>query len=125
MADIINLEAQLITGMGTQQALYQVPNSSMIVLQDLINATWNEGITTKEEFETKIANALSGFLEVTAAPQVTAGTVTVPTISEPLVSIPASVSVDDIYDQCREAPVAAWYGDERRCRVRQVAGLGT
>lgn len=99
MADIINLEAQLITGMGAQQALYQVPNSSMIVLQDLINATWNEGITTKEEFETKIANALSGFLEVTAAPQVTAGTVTVPTISEPLVSIPASVSVDDIYDQ--------------------------
>ena len=64
MADIINLEAQLITGMGTQQALYQVPNSSMIVLQDLINATWNEGITTKEEFETKIANARTQAQEV-------------------------------------------------------------
>lgn len=99
MTDIVNLEAHYIGSPTPGVNLYQLPNASMQVLEDIINATWSEGQTTKAEFAAKIANALSGFLDITAAPHVTAGTVTVPTISEPLVDIPTSVSVEGIYDQ--------------------------
>lgn len=99
MADIVDLSAHYIGSPAPGVEIYQLPNASMQVLQDIINATWNEGLTTKAEFSAKIATALSGFLDITAAPHVTAGTVTVPTISEPVVDIPASVTVDDIYDQ--------------------------
>ena len=99
MTDIVNLGAHYIGSPTPGVNLYQLPNASMQVLQDIINATWTEGQTTKAEFSAKIASALSGFLDVTAAPHVTAGTVTVPTISEPLVDLPTSVSVTGIYDQ--------------------------
>jgi hypothetical protein len=99
MTDIVNLEAHYIGSPTPGVNLYQLPNASMQVLEDIINATWNEGLTTKSEFTAKIANALSGFLDITAAPHVSAGTVSVPSIAEPLVDIPTSVSVEDIYDQ--------------------------
>lgn len=99
MTDIVNLEAHYIGSPTPGVNLYQLPNASMQVLEDIINATWNEGLTTKAEFSAKIAAAMAGFLDVTTAPHVTAGSVTVPTISEPAVDIPASVTVDDIYDQ--------------------------
>lgn len=99
MADIVNLEAHYIGSPTPGVNLYQLPNASMQVLEDIINATWNEGLTTKAEFTAKIANAMSGFLDITAAPHVSAGTVAVPSIAEPLVDIPASVSVEGIYDQ--------------------------
>ena len=99
MPDIVNLDAHYIGSPTPGVNLYQLPNASMQVLEDIINATWNEGLTTKEEFSAKIATAVSGFLDIISAPQVTTGTVTVPTISEPVVDIPPSVSVDDMYDQ--------------------------
>lgn len=99
MADIVNLEAHYIGSPTPGVNLYQLPNAAMQVLEDIINATWNEGITTKAEFSAKIATALSGFLDITAAPHITSGSVTVPTIAEPLVDIPTSVSVEGIYDQ--------------------------
>lgn len=98
MADIVNLDAHYIGSPTPGVNLYQLPNASMQVLEDIINATWNEGLTTKEEFSAKIATALSGFLDVTTSPHVTAGSVSVPSITEPAVDIPTSVSVENIYD---------------------------
>ncbi len=110
MADIVNLESHYIGSPAPGVEIYQLPNASMQVLQDIINATWNEGLTTKEEFSAKIATALSGFLDLTAAPHVTAGSVTVPTITAPAVDIPASVTISDIYDQwaTEYIEVATW-----------------
>ena len=99
MTDIVNLSAHYIGSPTPGVNLYQLPNASMQVLGDIINATWNEGKLTKAEFTAKIADAMSGFLDITTSPHVTAGTVAVPSISEPLVDIPTSVSVAGIYDQ--------------------------
>lgn len=99
MADIVNLEAHYIGSPTPGVNLYQLPNASMQVLEDIINATWNEGLTTKAEFSAKIAAAVAGFLDTVSAPHVTAGSVSVPTITEPVVDIPTSVSVEGIYDQ--------------------------
>lgn len=99
MTDIVNLSAHYIGSPTPGVNLYQLPNAGMQVLQDIINATWNEGIGTKAEYSAKIANATSGFLDTATAPHVTAGTVAVPSIAEPTVDIPTSVSVSGIYDQ--------------------------
>lgn len=110
MTDIVNLTSHYIGSPTPGVNLYQLPNASMQVLEDIINATWTEGQTTKADFSAKIATALSGFLDITAAPHVSAGVVSVPTIAEPSVSVPPSVSVDDIYDQweTRYLDLAAW-----------------
>jgi len=99
MTDIVNLTSHYIGSPTPGVNLYQLPNASMQVLEDIINATWSEGQTTKADFSAKIATALSGFLDITATPHVSAGTVTVPTIAEPTVTIPASVTVDDVYSK--------------------------
>lgn len=99
MTDIVNLSSHYIGSPTPGVNLYQLPNASMQVLEDIINATWSEGQTTKADFSAKIATALSGFLDITAAPHISAGTVTVPTISEPSVTIPTSVTVDDVYSK--------------------------
>ena len=66
--DIVNLEAHYIGSPSPGVNLYQVPNAAMQVLADIINATWNEGIATKEEFSDKITAALAGFLMKPSAP---------------------------------------------------------
>ena len=99
MADIVNLEAHYIGSPTPGVNLYQLPNAAMQVLEDIINATWNEGLASKEEFSAKINAALTDFLNTVNAPHVTAGSVAVPSITEPAVDIPASVTVDDIYDK--------------------------
>lgn len=94
MADIVNLESHYIGSPAPGVYLHQIPNASMQVLEDLINATWNEGLATKEEFSAKIAAAFTDFLDVTAAPHVSAGAVSAPSILEPTVDIPSSLSVE-------------------------------
>lgn len=96
MTDIVDLSSHYIGSPGGGVSLYQVPNASMAVLADIINATWNEGKTSKAEFSAKIATALSGFLDIAAAPHVTAGTVSIPAISEPAVDIPTTQSAGDV-----------------------------
>ena len=110
MPDIVNLEAHYIGSPTPGVNLYQLPNASMQVLEDIINATWNEGLTNKADFTAKIATAVSGFLDITSAPHVTAGNVSIPSITEPTVDIPASVSVDDMYDlwETRYLELATW-----------------
>ena len=66
------------------------------VIADVINATWDLAGAKQTEFSTKIANATSGFLDITAPPTVTAGTAPVPTIDEPAVLIPSSIDTSDI-----------------------------
>ena len=66
------------------------------VLKDVINATWDLAGVKQTEYSTKIVNATSGFLDVTAPPTVAAGTASVPTIDEPAVLIPSSIDTSDI-----------------------------
>lgn len=96
MTDIVNLTSHYIGSPAPGVTLYELPNASMQVLQDVINATWNEAKTTKSEFAGKIASATSGFLDTTSAPHVTAGTISAPSISEPSVDIPTSQSATDV-----------------------------
>lgn len=93
MADIVNLESHYIGSPSPGVNLYQVPNAAMQVLADIINATWNEGIATKDEFEAKIAAALAGFLEVTTAPTVSTGAAPIPVISEVVGDVPANSDI--------------------------------
>lgn len=100
MTDIVNLEAHLIGTPANGVNLYQVPNASMEVLQDVINATWNLGLA-KADAATAKANAITadnGILDVDLAPTATAGaSVTAPTITTPTITI-ADASVGDVFD---------------------------
>ncbi len=112
MADIVDLQPFLIGTPETGVNLYQVPNASMLVLEDLINATWNLALTKSDEVSAKTAaiTAGDGMFDPDLAPTVTAGSVTVPTITAPPVNIPANIDVPDLYlefaDQYLE--IASW-----------------
>ena len=114
MADIVNLESHFIGSPAPGVNIYQVPNASMQVLEDLINATWNEGLGQKAEFSAKIANATSGFLDTANTPTVSAGSITGATITEPTVNIPASADVVDVLDvfDTKYLELAAWLNDK-------------
>jgi len=101
MADIINLQAHLISKPANGVNLYQVPNASMEVLEDIINATWNLALTKSDSVTTKVADVTgaTGMLDPDLAPTIAAGTVAVPSITEPYVDIPANATVDDIFDK--------------------------
>lgn len=98
MADIIDLDPILVgfNGDPAHTPVYAVPSGAMKVLEDVINATWNEGLTSKAAFSAKITAAVAGFLDVTTAPHVTAGSVSIPTIVEPSVVIPTTQSAGDV-----------------------------
>ena len=96
MADIVNLTSHYIGSPAPGVYLHELPNASMQVLQDVINATWNEAKGSKADFTAKITAALSGFLDTTTVPHVTTGTVSAPTISEPTVTIPSTQSAGDV-----------------------------
>lgn len=98
MADIVNLTPHLIGTPDVGVNLYQVPNASMEVLEDIINATWNEGLTSKAEFSAKITDAFNTFLNVINTPHVTTGSVSIPTVTAPTVDIPSSISVTNVFD---------------------------
>lgn len=65
------------------------------MVAEVINATWGLGNSMKDELSTKVGN-ITGTLDAAGTPTVTAGSVAVPSISEPLVNIPASADVGDI-----------------------------
>lgn len=62
----------------------------------VVNTTWNEANVMKADFSTKLGAASAGFLDVTASPHVTAGTVSVPTVAAPGVIIPSSVDTTQV-----------------------------
>lgn len=98
MADIINIEPLLVgfNGDTAHTPVYAVPSAAMTVLQDVINATWNEGLTSKAEFSAKITAAMADFLDTATTPHVTAGTISGSSIAEPVVDIPATQSAGDV-----------------------------
>lgn len=99
MADIIDLQSQLLTGPLADQRLYAVPNASMIVLQDLINATWNLALTQSNAVGSKTATitSASGMLDPALAPTISGGSVAVPSITAPPVTIPSGITVPAIF----------------------------
>ena len=95
MADILNLDkTPLYTTPGG--TTYLVPGPGAEAIEQIINATWAEAQANKAEFATKLATALSGFLDTTNTPHITAGSVAIPAISEPAVSIPSTQSAGDV-----------------------------
>lgn len=94
MSDIVNLGAHYIGAPASGINLYQIPNASMQVLGDIINATWNLGLQKSTEVSSKVANATTGYLDLLDAPSVAAGAVSVANIVEPNVTIPESIDAD-------------------------------
>lgn len=62
----------------------------------IINAAWNEGLSKSNALSNKIANITVDWLDTQAAPTITAGTASAPTITEPAVDIPNSQSATDV-----------------------------
>ena len=108
MADILNLDkTPLYTTPGG--TTYLVPGPGAEAIEQIINATWAEAQANKAEFTAKLTAAMNDFLDVTAAPHITAGSVSVPTIAEPAVDIPATQSASDIlveFNTQRQAIIA-------------------
>lgn len=98
MANIVNLDPYVIANNGDPQssAVFAIPNAATKIVGAVINATWNEALGTKAEFTEKITEVLSGFLNTTTTPHVTAGTIAVPSIAEPNINIPSSVDNTDV-----------------------------
>lgn len=108
MADILNLDkTPLYTTPGG--TTYLVPGPGTQAIEQIINATWAEAQANKAEFTAKLTAAMNDFLDVTAAPHITAGSVSIPSIAEPAVDIPATQSAGDIlveFNTQRQAIIA-------------------
>lgn len=98
MADIINLTSHYIGSPANGVRLYEVPNASMQVLQDVINATWSLGNQKSDEAYTKMTTATQagGFLDAAQTPTVTAGTIGLPSVTAPNVTIPTNIDTTQI-----------------------------
>ena len=66
------------------------------ILSDVINASWTAGGSFANEYSTKISSVQYSFLDTANAPHVTAGAVSLPSISEPAVDIPSTQSATDV-----------------------------
>lgn len=112
MADIVDLTPHLIGTPDPGVNLYQIPNASMEVLEDIINATWNLALTKSDAVGTKTAAITggTGMFDPDTAPTVSAGSVSVPTITAPDVNIPASITVPDLYAEwsTQYLEIASW-----------------
>lgn len=62
----------------------------------LINASWNQANDKYSAFETKIGNISTTWLDTATAPHITAASAAVPTITEPMVTIPSAIDISDI-----------------------------
>ena len=71
-------------------------NSANEVVNDVINAAWDLGVSKSNDYAAKVANATSGFLDIANTPTVATGTVSAPTITEPAVDIPTTQSAGDV-----------------------------
>lgn len=98
MAGIINLTSHLVSGSLADQKFYEVPNAGMLVIQDVINATWDLGNQKSNEAYSKmtIATGTGGFLDMAQAPSITAGTIGVPSVTAPNVIIPTNIDTSQI-----------------------------
>lgn len=100
MADIIDLDPYLIGTPANGVNLYQVPNASMQVLEDVVNATWNLALDKSTAVSNKVTaiTADNGLLDPDLFPTTAAGaSVTAPSITAPTITI-ADASVEDVFD---------------------------
>lgn len=95
MTDILDLDkTPLYTTPGG--TTYLVPGPGTQAVEQIINAAWNEAQNNKAEFTSRLTAALDDYLSTASVPQITAGSVDLPAIEEPLVDIPTSQSVGDV-----------------------------
>lgn len=88
MANIIDLN-----GADIDDAKLSYPYQA---LQAVINATWNLALTQSDALDAKLATAQSGFLDEANTPLVTAGSVAIPSVLAPDVTIPETADVSSI-----------------------------
>ncbi len=111
--EIINLEAQLIGTPDNGVNLYQVPNATMGVLEDVINATWCLALE-KSDAASASVDAITGsaMFDPSQAPTITAGTVSAQTaaadaVASGMVTTPAEITVDALSAGTITYPTAA------------------
>jgi hypothetical protein len=99
MPDIINLEPFLLGEPAPGVVLHLVPNATMQVLEDVVNATWNLALDKSAAVDTKVAalSATNGLLDPNTAATVSAGSVTAPTVTAPNVTI-TDATVTDVFN---------------------------
>ena len=101
MADIITSPVDL-TGVSVHVDTSGLFNPgaafSINAATQVINAAWNKGLEKQTQFETKIGTASGSWLDPENAPSITAATAAVPSVTEPSVTIPATVNVADVVD---------------------------
>lgn len=66
------------------------------MVADIINATWTQGMLSKEEYSAKVATAVNTYLANANAPKVFTSAAALPTIAEPGVNIPSDANVTDV-----------------------------
>lgn len=86
------------------------------ITEAIINTCWATAESIKVETQTAIANAGSSFLDPDNPPDMIAATVTPTSVTEPSVTIPASIDVADII---------ASFDDEQAALVADLAGKFT
>lgn len=74
-------------------------DTALEIVRDVIDASWDQANGKVSSYETKMATVQDTILDLLSTPTVTAGSVTVPTIDEPVVDIPVSAAVDDVFDR--------------------------
>lgn len=96
--EIVNIDPQILwlNADPLRTPTYAVPSATLVLAEQVINATWKEARASKADFTAKLATALDGFLNVTDAPHISAGSVDIPSIVEPNVTIPTTQSADDV-----------------------------
>ena len=102
MTGIVNLSSHLITASGADQALYEVPNAGMLVLQDVINASWSLANTKADTAAGRLGlarDALDALIATPGALHVTASAVTSGEVVEPDVTIPSTITPGTIYTE--------------------------
>lgn len=74
-------------------------DTALEIVRDVIDASWDQANGKVADYEAKMTAVQAGILDILSTPTVTAGAAPVPTINEPLVDIPFSVTVDGAFDK--------------------------
>lgn len=98
MAAIITLPSEFAGYWGDGDPTFLVPNASTKILVEVINATWDLGNQKSNEAYTKMTTATQtgGFLDSAQAPSITAGTIGLPSVTAPNVTIPTNIDTTQI-----------------------------
>lgn len=98
MSGIIALPSEFAGYWGNGDPTFLVPNASTKILVEVINATWDLGNQKSNEAYTKMTTAtqVGGFLDTAQAPSITAGTIGLPSVTAPDVTIPTNIDTSQI-----------------------------